>query len=166
MGTGKDVCVGVKTHSCIRWDNWSRPGIASVLRVASILGISVRTVQRAIKNKANIGELSDRKRCGRNKILTDRQSRSIAIAATRNPVVTHAKMKSSLANRLPPMCLNTFRNYLKQHGMRSRKAKSKPLITSFQRRRRLAWARQLFAEIYIFLAKVGIQRWDTNHAIL
>ena len=53
------------------------------------------------------------------------------------------KPKQRLRGRLPPMSVNTFRNYLKEHGLRSRKAKAYPFINAFQRTRRLHWAQEL-----------------------
>ena len=149
MGKAKDIAICLKRRATELIHEGKSYRFA-----ASILGISVGAVQGAVKNKTQHGRICKRKGVGRPKKLTPRDVRTIVIAAKLKPFATHEEMLISVQNRIPPITVRTFLNYLKREGLRSPKAKSKPFVNAYQRLCRLHWARELLLKPSHFWTKV------------
>ena len=86
--------------------------------------------------------------------LSDRDVRHLSICARRNPFTTAEKLKCDLAEHgSTPVSSRTVRRYLRRLKLRCRKAKSKPLLTVFQRHRRVIWAKKLVRKPLSFWKK-------------
>lgn len=98
--------------------------------IAETTKIGLRTVQRIIKNWKDSGDpSSSRKKCGRKKILNDRDRRSLKRLVRSNRRKTTVELRAMFNSESKSISTRTMRRELKGLGLNSCVALRKPLIS-------------------------------------
>ena len=117
-------------------------------------GLSSRQIARRVhKSPAGVatllqklrqtGSVRDRRRTGRPRVTTARDNRNLCMMSLRDRKKTAVKLHQEWTNGdAVTASVRTTRRRLLDHGLRSCKARKKPLIKPDQKRKRLAWARR------------------------
>ena len=110
--------------------------------IARNLNLSINTVRNTIKRYQESGGIKDRKRIGRKAKTTQREDRWIIRQAKLNRRATSTEIQKgfkALSGKVVSSSL--VRKRLIRSKMICRRAVKKPLLSSFQRLRRLRWAK-------------------------
>lgn len=111
--------------------------------IAETTKIGLRTVQRIIKNWKDSGDpSSSRKKCGRKKILNDRDRRSLKRVVRSNRRKTTVELRAMFNSESKSISTRTMRRELKGLGLNSCVALRKPLISDSNQKKRLQFARE------------------------
>jgi len=111
--------------------------------IAETTKIGLRTVQRIIEIWKDSGEPSSlREKCGRKKILTDRDRRSLKLLVKSNRRKTTVELRAMFDSESKSISKRTMRKELKGLGLNSFVALRKPLISEANGKKRLKFARE------------------------
>lgn len=110
--------------------------------ISETTGINLRTVQRIIKEWKDSGECSSsRDNCGRKKILSDRDRRSLKRLVKKNRKKSTLQITTMFNAGVKTVSARTMRRELKGLGLNSCTATRKPLVSQMNRRKRLQFAK-------------------------
>ena len=109
--------------------------------ISQTLNINRRSVQYIVKKFKDTGDVVDRVRCVRPRLLTKRMERQIVRISKRTPTLTarHVRRESDLTN---VVSINTVKRTLRRYGLFGRIAVRKPYLSLRHRNNRLRWCRQ------------------------
>ena len=118
-------------------------GKMSSKEISEITGKGVRCVQRIIK-AWNDGELAttSRERCGRHRILTDRDRRAVKRLVKSNRKRSTLQLTKMFNAGCQTISCRTMRRELKQLGLNSCVATRKPLVSATNKKKRLQFAKE------------------------
>lgn len=111
--------------------------------IATKVPCNQSTIVRILKKYETIGKVDDLPRSGRPRKTTVRDDRILKRMCLQNRHLTSPELLSSWKKHADiDVCPSTVRARLHSVGLKGRRARKKPLLTDFQRKRRLAWAKQ------------------------
>lgn len=113
----------------------------SCREIASRVGISKSSVDRAVKLLKETGQYDSRKRSGRPTVTTKREDSAIKRVVKKNPFISSADIKNELPHLLAS-ARTVRRRLLVNFNLPSRRAARKPLLTKLQLKKRLAFCRK------------------------
>ncbi|GFW80592.1 transposable element Tcb1 transposase [Trichonephila clavipes] len=115
----------------------------SMRQIAAKVPCGLSTVVRTLKRFSETNFIADRGRSGRPRKTSLREDRLLHRISLSNRKLNSPKILKqwTLASNVN-VCPRTVRGRLLEIGLRSCKARPKPLLTEFQRKRRLTWARE------------------------
>lgn len=111
----------------------------STKKIAEIMKISTKTVQRWKRRSEETGNLQNKRRCGGPRHTTRQEDDSIIHSATQNPLTTAVKIKRETQVNV---CVRTVRRRLHEAGLHHRTPATKPFLTPTNREERLGFALQ------------------------
>lgn len=115
-------------------------------QIAMKVGVDHSTVLRIIKKFKETGETKDKARTGRPRKTTERDDRILKRISLNNRHLTSPDLlvewNSKAGLQENSVSTRTVRRRLHSVGLKGRRARKKPLLTNFQRRRRLDWAKE------------------------
>ena len=117
---------------------YSQEGVTQK-EIAKVLNISRRSVQYIIKKFKLTGDVKDRPKSGRNRILSDREERRLVRISKGTPTSTAREVRQE-ANMENLVSLGTVRRTLRRNGLFGRIAIRKPYLSEGHRRKRFAWS--------------------------
>jgi transposase len=113
---------------------------SSMQEIARLIGCSPQTVSNTLRRHQQTGEVADRPRSGRPRASTEAVDRRIARAARVNPFLSASAIRQELS-LTSSMSVRTVRRRLTDRGLFARVAQKKPMVSSRNRRKRIAFAR-------------------------
>ncbi|GFX16928.1 uncharacterized protein TNCV_2519061 [Trichonephila clavipes] len=115
----------------------------SMRQIASEVPCGFSTVVRTLKRFSETNFIADRWQSGRPRKTTLREDRLLHRISLSNRKLNYSQiLKQWTLTSNVSVCPRTVRGRLLEIGLRGCKAHPKPLLTEFQRKRRLTWARE------------------------
>ncbi|GFX47034.1 transposable element Tcb1 transposase [Trichonephila clavipes] len=112
-------------------------------QIAAKVPCGLSTVVRALKRFSERNFIADNRRSGRPRKTSLREDRLLHRISLSNRKLNFSQIfKQWTLTSNVSVCPRTFRGRLLEIGLRGCKARPKPLLTQFQRKRRLTWARE------------------------
>ena len=109
--------------------------------IAQTLNISRRSVQYIIKKFKETGQVADRERSGRPRILSKRMERRVVRISQGTPMWTARRVRQE-SNLTDVVSINTVKRTLRRHGLFGRVAVRKPFLSLRHRNNRFMWCSQ------------------------
>ncbi|GFV37066.1 HTH_Tnp_Tc3_2 domain-containing protein [Trichonephila clavipes] len=111
--------------------------------IAAKVLCSLSTVVRTLKRFSETNFIADRGRSGRPRKTSLREDRLLhRISLSNRKLNSSQNLKQWALTSNVSVCPRTVRGRLLKIGLRGCKARPKPLLTEFQRKRRLTWVRE------------------------
>ncbi|GFW28595.1 transposable element Tc1 transposase [Trichonephila clavipes] len=115
----------------------------SMRQIAAKVPCGLSTVVRTLKRFSETNFIADRGRSGRPRKRSLREDRLLHRISLSNRKLNSSQiLKQWTLTSNVSVCPRTVRGRLLEVGLRGCKARPKPLLTEFQRKRRLTWARE------------------------
>ncbi|GFY30956.1 transposable element Tcb1 transposase [Trichonephila clavipes] len=111
----------------------------SMRQIAAKVPCGLSTVVRTLKRFSETNFIADRRRSGRPRKTSLREDR---LFLSNRKLNSSQILKQWTLTSNVSVCPRTVRGRLLEIGLRGCKARPKPLLTEFQRKRRLTWARE------------------------
>ena len=120
---------------------WIQEGVP-LREIGRRLGVSHSVINRLRDRWFETGTVEELPRSGRPRVTTGQQDRYIVVTAMRNHTATARSLRDQLRNATQlNVGLQTVRNRLREHGIRSRRPAVNPPLSQVHRHNRAAWAR-------------------------
>lgn len=119
---------------------FSNDGI-SQKEIAKSLNISRRSVQYIIKKFKDTGNVADREKSGRPRILSKRMERRVVRISQGTPTWTARRVRQE-SNLTNVVSINTVKRTLQRYGLLGRVAVRKPFLSVRHRKNRFQWCSQ------------------------
>lgn len=113
-------------------------------QIAKTLSVCKSTVNNLIKRFHKTGTVKPTRigKCGRHRILTERDERGLRRASVANPTLTARELRTSVAGNVSQVSISTIKRTLIRRGRFSYRPRKCPALTSAQMRVRLKWCRE------------------------
>ncbi|GFX07413.1 transposable element Tc1 transposase [Trichonephila clavipes] len=112
-------------------------------QIAAKVPCGLSTVVRTLKRFSETNFIADRGQSGRPRKTSLREDRLLhSISLSNRKLNSSQILKQWTLTSNVSVCPRTVRGRLLEIGLRGCKARPKPLLTEFQRKRRLTWARE------------------------
>jgi transposase len=113
-------------------------------QIANMLNQSRQTVIRLVKRYKDLGHVQSTRvgRCGRHRLLSNRDERHLARASTINPKLTAREIRASVGGNSIKASLSTVKRALRRQGKCAYRPRKSPSLSVQQQRVRLKWCRK------------------------
>ena len=108
--------------------------------ISKLLFVPYMTISNIVKKYRNTDSVENKKRCGRPKLVSDRDYRKLERLVKANRRDTRSNITSKFnENREIQVSRRTVQSHLSQHGFQKRLLKKKVVVKAEIRRKRLPW---------------------------
>lgn len=111
--------------------------------IASMVNVPKSTVIRLVKRYKDSGLVQTTRlgNCGRPRIASQREERTLARESLLNPVMTARELRTSVGGNIAQASISTVKRILRRQGRLAYRPRLCPSLNSAQRQRRLKWCR-------------------------